>query len=340
MSRIESFIRTVLRVPRARSLAQRLRITLPSLGGAYTLRVYLGQQQLSSVMLRGGRELPDSAQNTELDNPSGHWQAAIDALRSLILQARVAAAPAAIHLEISLPSRWCQMLLAPWSDALLSPPDAARFLQTQLAALYGDQARSWQIVADDAPYGSPRTVCGTDTLLIEALKALAADQDCRCQIIEPALATALRTFSRQPNRRAASRQVASVTDPARTAGVPGAALQASAKAGSRRPLAHALAVVEAGRITMATIHSGRISAIQSQPCGLTWQLELPQAWQRWTLRAPELAAIESVAVIDLCPQSPAALTLVPPALPPRFHLQANPFGTQQAPSKTATREAA
>jgi hypothetical protein len=276
---------------------------LPGFRSAPALRAYLGPQQISSVMLRAGRELPDSALSTELDNPGNHWQAALEALRSLILQSRVASAPADITLEISLSSRWCQMLLAPWSDALLAPPDAARFLQTQLATVYGDQARSWQIVADDAPYGHPRSVCGTDALLIDALKALATDTGCRIQIIEPALATAFRTLPRQP-------------------------------------AAQALAVLEAGRITMATIQSGHITAIQSQPCSLTWQLELPQAWQRWTLRAPELAAIESVAVFDLCPSRPAALALVPSSLPPRFLLQANPFGTPQAAPKATAREAA
>jgi len=325
VSRIESIIRTVMRMPRVAAL--------PGLGGAHTLRVYLAPQQLASVMLHGGRELHGSAHSAELDNPGGHWQGAIEALRALILQSRVAAAD--ITLEISLASRWCQMVLAPWSDALLSPADAARFLQTQLAALYGDQARSWQIVADDTPYGSPRTVCGADTLLIEALKALAADQGCRCQIIEPALATALRTLPRQPKTRAAF-----VPGAADAAGASGAPLQAPARAAARGLAAHALAVVESGRITMATIQSGHITAIQSQPCGLTWQLELPQAWQRWTLRAPELAAIESIAVIDLCPPRSTALALAPPPLPPRFHLQANPFGAPQAPTKTAAGEAA
>jgi hypothetical protein len=288
---------------------------LPGLRSAFVLRVYLGPQQLASVLLHGSSELPGSAQCVELDNPGGHWQAAIEALRGQILQARVTAAPADLTLEISLSSRWCQLVLAPWSDALLSPPDAARFLQTQLAALYGDLARTWQIVADDAPYGHPRTVCGTDALLIEALKALAADQSCRCQIIEPALATAQTALAASRTRTAAG--------PAHSRKVP-----------------HALAMVEAGRITMVTIQSGHITAIQSQPCGLTWQLELPQAWQRWTLRAPELAAIESVAVIDLSPPRSTTLALAPPPLPPRFRLEANIFGTPEATPKSTAKEAA
>ena len=325
MSRIEFIIRAA-----QRTASLWLRAALPGLRAAPTLRVYLAPQQVASVMLQGGRELPGSAQCTELDNPGGHWQAAVDALRPLILQSRVAAAPAEITLEISLAGRWCQMVLAPWSDTLLSPPDAARFLQTQLAALYGDQARSWQIIADDAPYGRPRTVCGTDALLIDAIRTLAADQGCRIQIIEPSLATALRALPRQPKTRSARRQ---------TTHTAGAAHAPAAAAAGRIPI-HALALVEAGRMTMAVVHSGRINAIQSQPCGLTWQLELPQAWQRWTLRAPELAAIESVAVIDLCPPRLAALALVPPSLPPRFLLQANPFGTPQAAPRTNAREAA
>jgi len=296
-----SLIEAILhKAPALRSAARQLRSALPAWRSARTLRVYLGPQQLSAVMLQAGRELPGSARSVALDSSGVHWQSAVDALHGLLLQARQAAGPAvAITLEVSLASRWCPMVLAPWSDALLSAPEAARFLQTQLAAVYGEQARGWQIVAADAPYASPRTVCGADPLLIEALKAMATEHDCGCQIIAPVLATAAQALPRQ-----------------------------------------ALAVVESGRITMALVQSGHITALQSQTCGTLWQQELPQAWQRWSLRAPELAAIETVTVIDLCPPRTAPLALAPPPLPARFRLEPGPFGAPQTTPLAVVREAA
>jgi hypothetical protein len=107
----------------------------------------------------------------------------------------------------------------------------------------------------------------------------------------------------------------------------------------RRALAgttpQALAVIEAQRITLAALTGGRITALQTQalPANGAWRAELPLAWQRWTLRAPELAGVDHVAVVDLsgAPLPPAApthhgLQLVPDTLPSRFRLAASPFG--------------
>lgn len=242
-----------------------------------TLRVHLGPQQMHCVVLRGGK--PVATQHFVFSNPTGHWQAALDMLRSLLLQPEHAAARR--PLEISLSHRWCQLVLAPWSDVLLSEPGAARFLQTQLAAVYGDDARSWSIAADDAPYGQPRVVCGTDSALLQAIRDIAHQQQHRCLAVEPALSAILGSHARD-------------------------------RAGAPPP---ALALVEGGRLTMAALAAGRITALQSQPCGGKWTIELPQAWQRWTLRAPELAGIDQVIVINLDAE-PALAS----ALPSRFQL--------------------
>ncbi|WP_373886737.1 hypothetical protein [Duganella sp. BJB1802] len=290
------------------------------------LRVLLSPQQVLCVVRQGGRLVEGSARQIAVDGAGGHWQAAIDALRTLLQQPDIAMAK--LPLEISLSGRWSQLVLAPWSDALLSEPSASRFLQTQMAALYGDNARGWSVVGDDAPYGHTRLVCGVDSTLLQALKDVAAECGHACRVIEPLLATALR------------------------------ALEASQPKRPRKGAADAvgaLALIEPGRITMAALRDGRIVAIQSQPASEAWRLELPQAWQRWTLRAPELAAIERIAVTDLSAMPPAhapapatALHLVPGALPSRFHLNANPFGERatasaappQAPSSTAKPEVA
>ncbi|WP_328595546.1 hypothetical protein [Rugamonas rivuli] len=280
------------------------------------LRVLLSPQQLLCVVRHGTRLVEGSAQQIAVAGAGSHWQASVDALRELLQQPAIAAAR--LPLEISLSGRWSQLVLAPWSDALLSEPSAGRFLQTQLAALYGDNARGWSVVGDDAPYGHTRLVCGVDSTLLQALKDVAAECGHACRVIEPLLGTALRT------------------------------MEADAPCG-------ALALVEPGRITMAALRDKRIVAIQSQPASEAWRLELTQAWQRWTLRAPELAGIATVAVTDLSALSPAlalapsaALHLVPEALPSRFVLSANPFGERatvtgsaaQQPAPAATPEVA
>jgi hypothetical protein len=247
-----------------------------------TLRVHLGPQQLHSVVLRGGKPVDGSVQYSIFSNPGGHWQGALDMLYGLLQQPEHAAARR--PLEVSLSHRWCQMVLAPWSDALLNEPGAGRFLQTQLAAVYGDDARSWSVVADDAPYGQPRVVCGADSALLQAIQDAVHAQQLRCLAIEPAITAILRAQA-----------------PARM---------------------QALALVEGGRLTMAALANGRISALQSQPCGGKWNIELPQAWQRWTLRAPELAGIDEVAVMNIDTE-PAVLASV---LPSRFQMVERPFG--------------
>jgi hypothetical protein len=303
------------------SLIKRLAALLPA---RRTLHVCLAPQSLLAVVRHGGRIVDGGTLHIAFANPAGQWQAPLAALRALLAQPERAyasdtlasaengaqgavpahaagrkqlAAPAAescaavrtalaarLPLHVSLSSRWCQMLVAPWSDALLSEPGAARFLEMQLAAVYGDAARGWTVNGDDAPYGQPRLVCGIATELLDALHALAAEHGTRCAAIEPLASTVCASLAARPG---------------------------------------AIAIIEPGRITMTALAKGRISAVQSQPCSPAWHGELAQAWQRWTLRAPELAAIAEVAVIDLGGQ-PAGLAAA--QLPALFWLAASPFG--------------
>ncbi|USX13792.1 hypothetical protein NHH88_29800 [Oxalobacteraceae bacterium OTU3CAMAD1] len=272
------------------------------------LHILLAPQQLSCVVRQGSRVIEGSAQQIALVNPGGHWQASLDALRALLIES--AATWAGLQLEISLSGRWSHMVVAPWSEALLSEPGAAHFLQSQLTALYGDAARGWHVVGDDAPYGQARVVCGIDATLLHALKELAEECGHSCRVVEPLLCTALRSLAAED---------------------------------ARAPSA-ALALIEPGRITMAALDRGRIVAIQSQPASGAWRQELPQAWQRWTLRLPELAAIEHVAVVDpgtapgIGPNiaSGAIVQLVADTLPPRFRIVANPFGVAVMAPQPAT----
>jgi hypothetical protein len=294
------------------SLIERLARSLPLTGlralAPKRLSVLLAPQQLACVVLQGRRRLDAGARRAAVVNPHGHWQASVDALRALLREC--SAEWAGLPLDISVSGRWSHMVLAPWSDALLSEPGATRFLQTQLIALYGDAARGWHIVGDDAPHGQARAVCGIDATVLQALKELADECGHRSHVIEPLLCTALRALA--PDQL-------------------------------RAPSA-ALALVEPGRITMAALHRGRLAAVQSQPASAAWRLELPQAWQRWTLRAPELADIGQVAVVDLSEKwtttstststsiktgaTPAGVVmqLVAETLPPRFHIVEGLFG--------------
>lgn len=285
------------------SLIKRLTRPLQAVGRGYpasrSLHILLAPQQVSCVVRQGRRVIEGSTQRIALVNSGGHWQASLDALRALLNES--AKAWAGLSLEISLSGRWSQMVVAPWSDALLSVPGAAHFLQSQLTTLYGDAARGWHVVGDDAPYGHGRTVCGIDATLLHALRDLADDCGSSCRVIEPLLCTALRSLSADESRASAA----------------------------------ALALIEPGRITMAALNRGRIVAIQSQPAGGAWRQELPQAWQRWTLRVPELTAIEHVAVVDLgaSPNTAqgAIVQLVADTLPPRFRVVDHPFGEAGMP---------
>jgi hypothetical protein len=261
-----------------------------------TLCLHLGPQQLLALPRRGRRPAPAGAQRLAYAKPDGHWQNALDALREYLLGLaqsasadKPAGATARAPLEISLAGRWCQMTLAPWSEALLAEPGAARFLQNQLAAVYGDAARGWSLCADDAPYGQPRLVCGIDAALLQGLRQLAEEQGRRCRVVEPLLGAVWRTLA-----------------PAKP---------------------QAFAVVEAGRMTLAALARGGIAAIQTQPCGAGWHAELAQAWQRWTLRAPELAGIAEILVVDMSGAAhPQEL------LAPQFKLVAGPYGALSSAS--------
>ncbi|MEG1327892.1 MAG: hypothetical protein RSD99_23535, partial [Janthinobacterium sp.] len=164
-------------------------------------------------------------------------------------------------LAVSLASRWCAMQVVPWSGALLDQASAQRFLHSQFAAVYGDGARAWRLAADDAPYGKPRLACGIDAALLQGVQDAAAAHGRRLLSIEPIVGPAWRSI-----------------------------------AGSK-PAAFAL--VEAGRLLLATTNGGRITALHSQSCGAAWGDELDRAWRRWNLRAPQLDAIEHVALLDL-----------------------------------------
>ncbi|WP_426053625.1 hypothetical protein [Janthinobacterium sp. PSPC2-1] len=245
-----------------------------------TVCLHLAPQALYGVQRRAGRPITDSAFHLPIANPDASWQVALAALRGWLEQDGGKKLP----LAVSLASRWCAMLMVPWSGALLERTSAQRFLHSQFAAVYGDGARAWRLAADDAPYGKPRLACGIDGDLLQGVQDAAAAHGRRCLSIEPIVGPAWRSI-----------------------------------AGSK-PAAFAL--VEAGRLLLATTGGGRITALHSQSCAIAWGDELDRAWRRWNLRAPQLDAIEQVALLDLSgvPQANVPERFVPIAVASGAHL--------------------
>ena len=231
----------------------------------HTLCLHLAPHALHGVRRRAGRPLPDTTFHLPIANPDASWEVALAALRGWLEQDGGKPLP----LAVSLASRWCAMLVLPWSGALLEKSSAQRFLHNQFVAVYGDSARAWRLAADDAPYGQPRLACGIDAALLQGVLDAAAAQGRRCRSIEPIVGPAWRCIA------------------------------------SAKPAAFALA--ETGRLLLATSSGGRITALHSQSCAQDWGDELERAWQRWNLRAPQLDAIEQVALIDLSGQPQADL---------------------------------
>ncbi len=224
-----------------------------------TLCVALAPDQITLAVRAGRRLLPDTAVSIPLNHPDGDWQGAVAALRSWLEAPGHAAA--GLPIAVSVSNRWCQLMMLPWSDALLTQEEGRRFAQAQFAATFGDAAHGWRITWDDAPYGQMRLACAIDRDFDDALKAVAHDCGHRLIVVESALSIAGRAV------------------------------------GGHRPAAFALQ--ERGRVVLAQLEKGRIVGVQAQPCRGNWNGELSQAWQRWTLRSPELAYVKSVALVRL-----------------------------------------
>jgi hypothetical protein len=243
-----------------------------------TLCVALAPAQLTAAIRSGGRVLADSALSVPVDGEDGDWRAALAGFDALLRQAGPAAT--GLPLSVALSSCWCQLAMLPWSDALLGEAGRHRFMESQFAALFGEAARGWAIACDDAPCGEPRLACAVERDFLDGLHATALAHGHAIAGIESVLSIAWRALA------------------------------------SVRPRAFALA--EPGRLVLAAGARGRIVALQAQPCRGALQDELPRAWQRWTLRAPELADIANVALVSLGGGAAAA------GLPERFRAAALP----------------
>lgn len=232
------------------------------------LCIALAPQQVSLALRKGANFIASSAWHQACDNLEGHWQNALALLRTGL--ADIKGLPAGTEMHITVSSRWMQTLRLPWSDALMQPQAAQRFVQNQYVALYGEIARDWQITLDDAPYGKARLACALEINLLEALQQLAQDFQCELVSVEPLSAPAWRSAARILGKNA-----------------------------------RALALIETDRICLAQIEAGRIVQVHSEywAQATTWPNALRQCWQRACLREPQLAELTQVPVLNLSAQA-------------------------------------
>ena len=244
-------------------------MSLTDIFSSRTVCISLAPDLLTAVVRSGKRIVAHSEVHIPHSHrPDGHWEGALAAFATYLRQAGVALR--GVPVSVALTNRWCQLTMLPWSDALLHERSAQRFQEAQFIGIYGEVARGWATVCDDAPYGMPRLACAVERDFIDGLRNTARDFGHPCPSIESVLSIAWRAIA------------------------------------CSRP--QAFAVVEPGRLVLAAAAHGRIVAVQAQALRGPWESELPQAWQRWTLRAPELGEIAQVALVSL-DERPAALAL-------------------------------
>lgn len=232
---------------------------------APVLCIALAPNQVAFAFKSGRRFVAETAWHQACDNPEGHWKNALALLQSGLQEAPELAS--ATPVCISLASRWCQMLRLPWSDALLTPVSAQRFLQNQYMSLYGEQARDWKIELDDAPYGVARMACALEADLLSACEELAQNFGLHLRSVEPLLSLAWRS----------------------TLALPG-------------PRVSAFALIEAERLTLAQTQDGRILQCHSEYWQGNWPQALRHSWQRYCLREPHLSEVQQVALLNLSGQ--------------------------------------
>lgn len=235
-------------------------------GRLFRSQIYLGitPHEISLVTKNGNTT--SSVVRHPVEQFDGTWQATLATLQRLWQYPELSDKNADLH--ISLPGHWCHMTTLTWSDAMLVPAQAARFITMQQVARYGDSAQDWVTTIDNAPYGRDRLACGVERELVHALKDSAKANGHRCVRIEPSIALAWRATLRHL----------------------GVAIARKTRV---------FAFVERGRWSLAIMDGTHMVAVQTQACTLAWVEDLERAWLRCRLRLPELADVEQVALVNL-----------------------------------------
>lgn len=223
------------------------------------MTVALAPEMLTAVVRSGKKIVAHSEIKIDRARADGGHDGALTAFRAYL--GRTGLALRGTPVAVAISTRWCQLAMLPWSDELLQGDSALYYRNAHFAAIYGDAARRWEIVCDDAPYGQPRLACAIERDFLNGLRECARANGHPWASVESVLSMAGRSMA--PGRQ------------------------------------QGLAVIEPGRLVTASFSHGRISAVQAQACRGPWHTELPPAWQHWMLRAPELGEIAQVALVSL-----------------------------------------
>lgn len=346
------------------SLTERLTATLRPLLSRRSLRIYLAPSMVVAAALEGDRIAGVAA--LPVANPAGHWEAPLAALRALLRHPAGTLAEAAAETRDETLAGASAGTSAGTSAGSPASPGPQPGKAGAIATAAAGTAPAIPAVTGAAASRNGDMAAGAD-LVLAALTAQAplsvslSGRWCQAVMVpwsdallaEPAATRFLHMqlsaiYGDAARHWSIANDEAPYGEPRAACGIDAVLLQALRSdlgkrcttiepvlgTAARMPAAvPAFAIVEPGKLTMATTAHGHIAAICSQPCGAAWPAELERAWQRWTLRMPELDGIGAVAVIDLSGQAPALATM--PAL---FQPVDTPFGPAHALPQATLRE--
>jgi hypothetical protein len=242
-------------------------MSLNNASASPVLSIGLAPEILTAVVRHAHQVVAHSDLRIAAEDPDGGYDGALDTLRHYL--GRTGSALRGAPLSVAVSTRWCQLEMLPWSTALVFPDSALRYRQAHFTAIYGELARHWEIVCEEAPFGQPRLACGIDAGLLAGVRAIALQHGHRLVAIESALSLAARRLA--PERQ------------------------------------QAIALIERHRLVLATLAHGCIDSVLAQASIGAWHAHLPQGWQSWKLCAPEAGEIAQVALISVDADRPSRL---------------------------------
>lgn len=156
---------------------------------------------------------------------------------------------------------FCRYLSIPWSDVLVESDGGIAYLQRAFAENYGEVARTWEIVCQDAGYGRPRVACAIEKSLLQDIRSACVQKRLNLAFCKPYFDVALSCFRSQ----------------------------ITAERG-------AFAVVEEDVLTIGSWAAGAIVEVDVEPCESDW----PDVLAAWCARSA-LIDSRSTEVLVVCP---------------------------------------
>lgn len=94
------------------------------------------------------------------------------------------------RVRVSLSHQLVRFLSVPWSDELMGRASAQSYLRAQCAAVFGNRAHTWSIVADDVARGRPALACAVDQEFLSGLHQIVEGHGARIESLVPWMITA------------------------------------------------------------------------------------------------------------------------------------------------------